>query len=63
VVVVVSVYHDLISKPEAIEYVYGVSVGLTLVVTVVVVVSVATYFVRVYVGGETNDFEVVVPES
>ena len=59
----VSVYHERTSSAEAIENVYGVSVGEILVVTVVVVVSVATYAVRVYVGGQTYDLDEEVPES
>ena len=62
-VVLVSVYHDEISTKEYIEIVYGVSVGEILVVTVLVMVEVATYFVRVYVGGDAYDLVVEVPES
>lgn len=59
----VSVYQDFSSLAEAAEYVHGVSVGEILVLTVVVIVSVATYVVRVYVGGGTYDLDVVVPAS
>jgi hypothetical protein len=60
--VYVSVIQDWLSRPDAMEYVTGVSVGESLVVTVIVDVSVVTYLVRVYVGGGAYDLEEVVLE-